>query len=248
MKINYLKFGTGDRVMLILPGLSIKPICEAPEALIEAYKIFADDFTVYLFDQRSDLPESYSIDEMAEDVYAKIEELDHKDIFLYGVSLGGMIALSLTAKYPKLIRKLALCSSMYKGNRIFEEWHGYAVEKSSYKLVDSFMDNVYSEEFNEKFKEATLVAFKDISDDEFGRFATLDDALVRCDISDELDEIKDKDILMLGSKKDRVFRYEDMKEMAERLAAEYYFYDGYSHAVYDEAPDIKERIRGFFLK
>ena len=247
MKINYIKFGTGEKVMLILPGIGIKPICAAPEPVIEAYKTFTDEFTVYLFDQRNDLPEKYSIEEMAEDVYEKIEELDLKDIYLYGVSLGGMIAMSLTAKYPKLIKKLALCSTMYKGNELFAKWYEYAEAKDSYRLVESFMDNVYSQEFNEKFKEATLVAFKNISDDEFKRFAILDQALIRCDLSDELDKIKDKDILFLGSETDKVFRYEDMKGLTEKLGCISFFYDRYSHAIYDEAPDIKDRIKDYYL-
>ena len=78
MKINYIKFGTGEKVMLIIPGIGIKPICAAPDPVIEAYRTFTDEFTVYLFDQRNDLPEKYSIEEMSEDVYAKIEELDLK--------------------------------------------------------------------------------------------------------------------------------------------------------------------------
>ena len=248
MKINYIKFGTGEKTMLIIPGLSIKPVCAAPEPVIEAYKTFTDDFTVYLFDQRNDLPERYSIDEMADDVYAKIEELDLKDIYLYGVSLGGMIAMSLTARYPKLIRKLVLCSTMYKGNKLLEKWYEYAQAKDSYRLVDSFTDEVYSKQFNEKFKEATLVAFKNISDDEFRRFMILDDAVIRCDISDELEMLKDKDVLFLGSEIDRIFRYEDMKDLCEKVGCETYFYDDYGHAIYDEAPDIKERIKEFYLR
>ena len=248
MKINYLKFGSGEKTMLIIPGIGLKPICAAPDPVIEAYKTLTDDFTIYLFDQRNDLPERYSIDEMADDVYAKIEELDLKDIYLYGVSLGGMIAMSLTARYPKPIKKLALCSTMYKGNEVFEQWYEYARVKDSYRLVDSFMDKVYSREFNEKFKEASLVAFKNISDEEFRRFAILDDALIRCDIENELDTLKDKEIMLFGSKIDEVFRYEDMKEMAEKLNSDSYFYDGYGHAIYDEAPDIKERIKSFYLR
>lgn len=248
MKINYIKFGSGEKTMLIIPGIGLKPICAAPDPVIEAYKTFTDEFTVYLFDQRNDLPEKYSIDEMAEDVYAKIEELDLKDIYLYGVSLGGMIAMSLASKYPKPIRKIALSSTMYKGNELFVKWYEYAKAKDSYRLVDSFMDNVYSKEFNEKFKEASLVAFKDISDDEFRRFAILDDALIRCDIEKELDDIKGKEIMLFGSKIDKVFRYEDMLKLTEKLNCDSYFYDGYGHAIYDEATDIKERIKSFYLK
>ena len=39
-----------------------------------------------------------------------------------------------------------------------------------------------------------------------------------------------------------------MKETSDILGCESYFYEGYSHAVYDEAKDIKEKIFDFFLK
>jgi len=70
MKINYLKFGSGEKTMLIIPGIGLKPICAAPDPVIEAYKTLTDDFTIYLFDQRNDLPERYSIDEMADYTFA----------------------------------------------------------------------------------------------------------------------------------------------------------------------------------
>ncbi|MBO7697963.1 MAG: alpha/beta hydrolase [Erysipelotrichaceae bacterium] len=248
MKINYIKFGTGDKTMLILPGLSVKPICAAPKPVIDAYEPLSEDFTIYLFDQRTDMPEGYDFDQMVEDVYAKIEELDLKDIYLYGVSMGGIMAMLLTAKYPQVIKKLVLCSTCYKGNDQFREWYDFAKAKDSYKLVDSFMDLVYSKQFNEKFKEATMVAFKDISDEEFKRFAIQSKALLETDISEYLPELRNKEILLLGSKQDKVIPYEQMLDLAERLGCETYFYEGYAHSIYDEAPDIKDRIREFFLR
>ena len=248
MKINYIKFGTGEKTMLILPGIGIKPVCIAPDPVIEAYKTFTDEFTVYLFDPRNDLPEVYDIETMAEDVYGKIEELDLKDIYLYGVSMGGMVAMALTAAHPQLIKKLVLCSSVHKGNEIFDKWYEFAKAKDSYRLVDSFMDSVYSKDFNDRYKEAAMVAFREISDDEFRRFAILDDALRKCDMTHLLEELKDKDILLIGSRIDKVFSYEDMKDLAETIGCETYFYDGCGHAIYDEMPDIKERIKEFYLR
>ena len=233
--------------MLILPGVTIRPVCEAPDGVKEAYELFEKDFTVYLFDQRSDMPDDYDFDQMCEDVVYKIEELGLKDIYLYGVSMGGVIGQKLSAKYPSLVKKMALCSTVYKSKGNFTEWIKHAEMKNAHKLVDSFMDNVYSKQFNDKFKEAMLVAYKDISDEEYRKFLIACNLLNDFDISDEIADIE-KDVLVLGSKNDKVFAYEDMKKLAKKLKAESYFYDEYSHAVYDEAVDIKERIRDFYLR
>lgn len=65
MEMNYIKFGKGNKIMVILPGLSLKPVCNDSEAVINAYKMFEDDFTVYLFDCRSDVDKNYTVYDMA---------------------------------------------------------------------------------------------------------------------------------------------------------------------------------------
>ena len=49
--MNYFKFGNGKKNMIILPGVSIKSVMESEKLVIEAYKIFSNDFTVYVFDR-----------------------------------------------------------------------------------------------------------------------------------------------------------------------------------------------------
>ena len=54
--------------------------------------------------------------------------------------------------------------------------------------------------------------------------------------------------LVIGDKNDDVLGVEGSHEIADRLGCESYIYEDYSHAVYDEAEDIEERILEFFEK
>ena len=35
---------------------------------------------------------------------------------------------------------------------------------------------------------------------------------------------------------------------ADKIGCDSYFYEGYSHKVYDEAPDFKEMVYNFYMK
>ena len=55
--MDYMKFGHGDKTMVIIPGLSVDSVMKYFEAVAGAYAQMTDDFTIYLFDRRKDLPE-----------------------------------------------------------------------------------------------------------------------------------------------------------------------------------------------
>ena len=68
MELNYCRFGNGKKIMVILPGLSLKPLSGNLEPIESAYELFKDDYTVYLFDYRDKQIENMSIEDMADDV------------------------------------------------------------------------------------------------------------------------------------------------------------------------------------
>ena len=109
--MDYFRFGTGSRTMVILPGLSIQSVIPSAELVAQAYQSFARDYTVYVFDRRKDLPPSYSIGEMAKDTVIAIQTLGLTDIYLFGASQGGMIAQVIAIRFPGLVHKLVLGSS-----------------------------------------------------------------------------------------------------------------------------------------
>ena len=53
-------------------------------------------------------------------------------------------------------------------------------------------------------------------------------------------------ILVIGSEKDKIMSRVRQTELAEDLGAELYLYPSFGHAVYDEAPDYKQRLIEFF--
>ena len=55
--------------------------------------------------------------------------------------------------------------------------------------------------------------------------------------------------MAVGAEQDSVFPGNvSAREIAEKLGCGLYVYSDYRHAVYDEAPDYKERVWDFFTK
>jgi pimeloyl-ACP methyl ester carboxylesterase len=109
--MEWFSFGRGEKTMVILPGLSVQSVMGLASFVAEAYRMFADDHTVYMFDRRKELPASYSIKEMAADTAEAMRELGLSGVDLFGASQGGMIAMQIAIDHPELVHKLVLCST-----------------------------------------------------------------------------------------------------------------------------------------
>ena len=89
--MDYFRFGRGEKILVILPGLSVQSVMGSAEAVAEAYQLLTDDFTVYLFDRRNELPPSYSVYEMARDTAEAFRVLGLENVCIFGTSQGGII-------------------------------------------------------------------------------------------------------------------------------------------------------------
>jgi pimeloyl-ACP methyl ester carboxylesterase len=105
--IYYEVFGEGEPVLLI-HGLAArgKGFKFQIPALSERYRTIT-------FDNRgvgeTDQPEEpYSIAGMADDAAGLLDALDVESAYVFGVSMGGMIAQELVLRHPRRVRKLAL--------------------------------------------------------------------------------------------------------------------------------------------
>ena len=235
--------------MVILPGLSLRPVTTTPQAVINAYEIFAADFTVYLFDYREEPGNGMTIEDMADDVADALRELELEDIYLYGVSMGGMVAQMLVLRYPELVKKMVLCSTVSSVDpaRNISRWLSYAREKDIMRLIDSFMREIYTKELYEQYIDLMIGMYKSLTDEELRAFILRLEAVKDFDVRDRLHEVNIP-VLVLGSYADQIFTGDEMRQTADLLHCESYFYEGYSHAVYDEAEDIKQRIHDFFMR
>lgn len=252
--MNYITFGKGEEDFVILPGLSVQSVMGAADMIAEAYAVIADEYTVYVFDRRNELPPSYSVYDMAEDTANAFHALGLKDVYLFGASQGGMIALTIAARYPELVKKLMLGSS---SARITEEqysavskWTALAKKRDGLNLSLEMGRALYPEALFEEYKAVLKNTGESITDDEFKRFITIAEGTANFDITDELCNIKSP-VLSLGSADDMVLP--DAASEFECLFSgkadfESYLYHGYGHAAFDTAPDYKERLLRYMNK
>ena len=85
-------------------------------------ELLAHDFRVVVLDNRgvgdSDVPDGpYAVAQMADDVVAVLDAAAIESAHVFGVSLGGYIAIELALSHPERVRRLVLCSTAPGGPR-----------------------------------------------------------------------------------------------------------------------------------
>ena len=251
--MDYIRFGRGRKTLVILPGLSVQSVMGSAEAVARAYEPFAEEYTVYLFDRRNELPDTYTVRDMARDTAEAFRVLSLRDIYLFGASQGGMIAETIASEHPELVRALALGSTAARvtpeGCRTIENWIGLAKDGDAEGLYLAFGEAVYPGEVFEQYREILIETAKSVTEEELSRFVVLAEGMKDFDVTDELGNIKCP-VLALESRDDRVLGSEAAEQYAELAAGrpgfELYSYEGYGHAAYDTAPDYKDRLARFF--
>ena len=149
-EMDYCSFGKGDRVFVTIPGLAIQRVMGAKDAIAENYKLFSDDFTAYVFDRRKDIPDDYSIEDMADDTALAMKKLGLKDTYMFGASQGGMIAMVIAIKNPELVKKLVLGSTsshIHTSQRtVLDKWIALAEKKDKKALCSEYGKEIYPPE------------------------------------------------------------------------------------------------------
>ncbi len=248
-EMRYFKFGTGDKRMVVLPGLGVKSVMGSAKSIASAYSLMKDDYTVYVFDRRTVCPEGYTIQDMADDTAKVFDALGIKDAYLFGVSQGGMIAQCIAISRPELVCKLGLCSTVSKiteeNSRIIENWIKVAKKGNEYDLNKSICEAVYSDEFCEKFGNIIMQLMSGATKEDINRFVILAEGCRSFDVCKKLNRITCP-VFVAGTKKDKIFSADEFVFTAKQTKAQLYVYDDFGHAVYDEAPDFLERLKTFF--
>ena len=249
--MDWFRFGSQEKTMVILPGLSVQSVMSSAKDIIDAYRLFAKEYTVYVFERRKELPVLYTICDMANDTVKILRELGLKDLYLFGASQGGMIGLMIAAQHNDLVRKMVLGSSAASISGPMREtlnvWRGLAKQKDAEGLYLSFAEKLYPPELFETWKEFFRNASKTVTDEELARFVRLVDTMENYDAGSVLKDIVCP-VLVIGAKDDGVVGPLAAEELREGIPnAELYVYqEGYGHAAFDTAPDYKERMFRFF--
>ena len=254
--MDFFRFGDGDQVLVILPGISAQSVMGLADAVADEYRVFMDDYTVYVFDRRKELPDVYPVREMAGDTAKAIRAMGLKNINLFGASQGGMIAMDMAIEQPDLVQKLAVASTSAcvddeQYNTAIAGWVRLARMREREKLYLTFGADVLPQNVFEQSKDMLFEASETVTDDELDHFIILAEGMKGFDVTKELGKITCP-VLVTGSLDDHVLGALAAVKIAGNLNSQkgpvLYMYNGYGHAVYDTAPDFRERLLEWFQR
>lgn len=248
---DYIQFGTGKKTLIMIQGLNTNGIKGAGLSLAYMYRMFANEYTVYLFDRRDVVYDGITVKDFALDLAAAMDELGLKEADVFGVSQGGMIAQYLTVERPDLVNKLVLAVTLSRNNdtveAVVKNWIRLTEQGDFKTLVLDMADKMYSEEYVKRYRlfMPLLTVVQKPKDVE--RFLILAKACLTCEVYDLLERIECP-VFVIGGAKDKVVSGKASEEMAERLGCEIYMYEKLGHAAYEEATDFNTRVLEFFKK
>lgn len=255
-EMDYMKFGRGPKTLVILPGMSLMSVMPMAPLCAGAYHCFTEDYTVYLFDRRKEFGLGYSIDDMAADTVKVMKSLGLSKIDVMGFSQGGMMAELIAENHLELVHKMVLGSTFSRANAVsnavFDKWIRWTLEGKIETLISDFVDKLYTERTAELCRQSVIEANRGATSRDREKFIAMAEACKAFDGYEVLAKIKCP-TLVLGAALDKVLVADSSVEMYEKIKAsgtpcELYIYEGYNHAVYDEAPDYRKRVLEFLRK
>ena len=255
-EMEYAKFGNGPRQLVVIPGLSIKSVMKSAASLQVPYKMFTEDFTLYFFDRRKNVAPDYSLTQIATDQVLAMQALGLKDVALYGVSQGGMVAQQIAATHPELVWKLVLGCTTSKPEpqqlEVIGNWTRFARAHDKDALVEAFIRDCFSVKFAEHYGRALRMMYRDVTPEEMDRFAIFSRECDSVDTREDLGKIKCP-VLVLAASEDRVVLPVASEKIVDKLKCagipyEFHMFEGYGHAAFDELKEYKERILEFLRK
>ncbi len=250
-QIDTIRFGTGKKALIMIQGLNTNAIKGAGFSLAWMYRLFARDYTVYLFDRRRSVPEGMTVRELAEDVAEAMDALGIQNADVLGVSQGGMIAQYLAIDRPELVNKLVLAVTLSKNNdtvrSVIDKWIALTEQEAWKQLVTDMAQKMYSEPYLKRYRPLLplLTVLQKPKDPQW--FLRLSKACLTCNAYAELDKIQCP-VFVIGGRQDKIVTGAASEEIARKLNCECYLYDELGHAAYEEASDFNQRVYDFLMR
>ena len=252
-RMDYIRFGTGARTLVILPGLGdgLQTVKGTALPMALMYRIFAKDFMVYAFSRKDPLPEGYSTREMARDQAMAMERLGIGSADILGVSMGGMIAQWLAADFPDKVEKLILAVTCARPNAILresvEEWVSLAEQGDHTGFMRSNLLKIYSDTYCRRNMWMTPILGRLTKPASYDRFFTQAQACLTHDAFDALSRIS-ATTLVIGGEQDKALGGDASRELAAAIpGAALRMYPEWGHGLYEEAKDFNDTVLRWFL-
>ena len=239
----------GQKPFVLLPGLYTKSLMPLAPAVAMQYRRFLGEYTIIMFDRVAEPSEHYTVQKMAADTIRAMDALHIRDAYMMGVSAGGMVALTIAAERPDLVKRVVIGSStpaMTEHARgILKSWSALAKAGKADELGRSFAEMIYTDAFFSRHKEAILASLAGTTEAELKRFAIFADGLCGFDVTSNLRSITCP-VLAIGGALDRIFPPKQAMDIAQQTGDRFFIFENYGHAVYDEAADYLDKVWRFF--
>lgn len=250
-EMDYISFGKGSEILIILPGLgdgltTVKGMA-IPMAMI--YRLYAKDYKVYVFSRKNHLNEGYSTRDMAKDQATAMKILGITKAKVLGISQGGMIAQYLAIDYPELVDKLVLTVTLSKQNKdvqaVIENMIKLAEKGNHKELMIDTAEKSYSENYLKKYRLFYPLLGKIGKPKDYSRFLIQAASCVQHNTYEKLKNIVCP-TLIIGGEDDKIVSVAASIELADKIKdSELFIYKGLGHAVYEEAKDFNNRVMSF---
>ena len=251
---DYIRFGTGPQVLVILPGLGdgLRTVKGTALPMAWMYRIFAGEFTVYCFSRKAELPQGHRTRDMARDLRNTMDALNIQKAHILGVSMGGMIAQWLAIDHPEKVASLVLAVTASKPNPMLtasiEEWLDQARRGDHCAFMDSNLRKIYSPQYYRQNRWMVPLLGKLTKPKSYDRFQIQAAACLSHDAFPQLCRIQ-APTLVIGGEQDMALGHEASLEIVGQIpGAQLKLYPQWGHGLYEEAPDFNQTVLDFIRR
>ena len=249
--MDYIRFGSGEKTLVILPGLGdgLKTVKGTALPMALMYHMFTRTHTVYAFSRKEPLPKGATTRDMARDLAEAMERLGIGQADIFGVSMGGMIAQHLAIDFPEKVGKLVLAVTAPGPNPVLtesvEEWIRLAEAGDHTAFMRSNLRRIYSEAYCRKNGWMVPLVGKLTKPRSYDRFFIQAQACLTHDAREGLGCIRAA-TLVVGGEKDLALGAEASRELASAIpGAKLKIYPQWGHGVYEEEKTFNRLVQDF---
>ncbi len=252
--MNYVTFGKGEKVLVIIPGLGdvFKGVKGLSVLLSYVYKEFADEYKVYVFSRKKSYDVGYSTKDMADDQAIAMKKLGLSDVYVMGISQGGMIAQYLAGNHSGLVKKLVLVVTICRQNKTIQavigRWKRWSYVRDFKSILTEMSEKCYEERSSKRIR--IFYPMLVLSNFILNRRKFLIQSTA-CLTHDSY-EIASKivcETLVIGGSADGVVGGRSSELIAKRIqGCELKIYKGKKHGLYYEVPEFKKDVIEYLNK
>ena len=250
-EMYYVSFGKGEKKLVVLPGLSdgLATVKGKSLVLSAPYRRYLNEFTVFMFSRKNEMPEGYSIREMAADLVFAMKQLGIEKASVLGVSQGGMVAQYVAIDHPEIVDKLILTvtapgvNDMIRG--VVGSWIDMAKKDDHVSLMCDTAEKTYSDAYLKKYRKVFPLMAAFTKPKSYDRFYKNAYSILGFDARGDLGKIKSPTLIIAGDD-DKIVGNDAAKELKEGIkCSELFVYAGLGHGTFEEAPDFYDRVFTF---